>query len=107
MVYQNEIVMPDETIDTSFPFDPYMLKKSGTFISNIYQHYQPTDEDDPNGQIASTNEQRRRKRMESLVLSSVDDDDFLMDPKRNKLADFTKSYEKELLFSYGTSPGFH
>lgn len=111
MVYQNEIVMPDETLDTTFPFDPYLLKKSGAFIENIYQHYQPCEEDDPNGihhQIGDINEQRRRKRNESMnLLSSVDDDDFLNDPKRNKLAEFAKNYEKELLFSYGTSPGFH
>lgn len=111
MVYQNEIVMPDETLDTTFPFDPYLLKKSGAFIENIYQHYQPCEDDDPNGihhQIGNINEQRRRKRNESInPLSSVDDDDFLSDPKRNKLAEFAKNYEKELLFSYGTSPGFH
>lgn len=111
MVYQNEIVMPDETLDTMFPFDPYLLKKSATFITDVYQYYQLNDDDDsqdlPN-QIANANEQRRRKRVESLsVLSSVDDDDFLTDPKRNKLAEFTKTYEKEMLFSYGTSPRFH
>lgn len=110
MVYQNEIVMPDETLDTMFPFDPYLLKKSGAFIAKIYQHYQPSEDDDPNGhnQIA-TNEQRRRKRVESQsMLSSVDDDDFLSDPKRNKLSEsLTKTFEKEMLFSYGTSPGFH
>lgn len=110
MVYQNEIVMPEETLDTTFPFDPYLLKKSSSYIAGIYQHYQPNEDDDPNGahhQIA-TNEQRRRKRIESLsILSSVDDDDFLTDPKRNKLAEVSKNYEKEMLFSYGTSPGFH
>lgn len=110
MVYQNEIVMPEETLDTTFPFDPYLLKKSGSYITSIYQHYQPTEDEDANGvhsQIA-TNEQRRRKRVESLsILSSVDDDDFLTDPKRNKLADHSKIYEKEIFFSYGTSPGFH
>ncbi|XP_055300185.1 RNA polymerase I-specific transcription initiation factor RRN3 isoform X2 [Sitodiplosis mosellana] len=108
MVYQNEIVMPEETLDTTFPFDPYLLKKSGKYIEAVYQQYQPCEDEDPNGvhsQIA-TNEQRRRKRVESLM-SSVDDDDFLSDPKRNKLAEHSKNYEKEILFSYGTSPGFH
>lgn len=108
MVYQNEVVMPEETLDTTFPFDPYLLKKSSAFINDIYQHYQPCEDEDPHGvhiEIAS-NEQRRRKRVESM-LSSVDDDDFLNDPKRNKLAEFAKSLEKEILFSYGTSPGFH
>lgn len=110
MVYQNEVIMPDETLDTSFPFDPFLLKKSSTYINEIYQQYQPNEDEDPHGahsQIAS-NEQRRRKRVESLsVLSSVDDDDFLVDPKRNKLAEVSKNIEKEILFSYGTSPGFH
>lgn len=109
MVYQNEIVMPDETLDTTFPFDPYLLKKSGAFINDIYQHYQPNEDEDCNGaHIHMSNEQRRRKRVESLsMLSSVDDDDFLTDPKRNKIAEVAKNYEKEILFSYGTSPGFH
>lgn len=110
MVYQNELIMPEETLDTTFPFDPFLLKKSAAYIADIYQHYQSNEEEDPNGahiQIAA-NEQRRRKRIESLsVLSSVDDDDFLTDPKRNKIADISKNYEKEILFSYGTSPGFH
>lgn len=108
MVYQNDIVMPDETLDTTFPFDPFLLKKSGAFINGIYQHYQPCEDEDSNGahdQIDNINEQRRRKRVESQsILSSVDDDDFLTDRKRNKIA---KNYEKEILFSYGTSPGFH
>lgn len=107
MVYQNDIIMPEETLDTTFPFDPYLLKKSAEYIVKIYQQYQPTEDEDPNNQIAS-NEQRRRKRVESLnMVSSVDDDDFLSDPKRNKLAELAKSYEKDILFSYGTSPGFH
>lgn len=109
MVYQNDIVMPDETLDTSFPFDPYLLKKSNVYITNIYQHYQPSDDEDPNGihnQITAN--ERRRKRIESFTLkSSFDDDDFLIDSKRNKLAEAAKNYDKEMLFSYGTSPGFH
>lgn len=114
MVYQNEIIMPDETLDTTFPFDPYLMKKSNSYIAEIYQHYQPNEDDDPNGdaapnQLSNNNEHRRRKRMESLnMVSSVDDDDFLTDPKRNKLTDIAKNHEKEMaLFSYGTSPGFH
>lgn len=106
MVYQNELVMAEENLDTTFPFDPFLLKRSGAYITDIYQQYQPSEEDDSNGANIhmSINEQRRRKRVESLnVLSSVDDDDFLTDPKRNKIADISK----EILFSYGTSPGFH
>lgn len=108
-VYQNEVMLPEETLDTTFPFDPYLLKKSGAFITSIYQHYQPCDDEDTNGNsIAVTNEQRRRKRVESLsVISSMDDDDFLTEHKRNKVTEFAKQNEKELLFTYGTSPGFH
>lgn len=112
MVYQNEIITPEETLDTLFPFDPYLLKKSGIYITEIYQHYQPSEDEDHTGVHTriSINEERRRKRIESHNnngLSSVDDDDFLTDPKRNKLAEFAKNYEKEILFSYGTSPAFH
>lgn len=109
-VYQNEIMLPEETLDTTFPFDPYLLKKSGAFIKGIYQHYQPCEDEDTNANtsISVTNDQRRRKRVESLsVISSMDDDDFLTEHKRNKIAEFTKNFEKELLFTYGTSPGFH
>lgn len=85
MVYQNEIVMPDETLDTMFPFDPYLLSKSGAFVADIYQCYQPNEDDVANDLLTSSNETRRRKRVESLSLvSSVDDNDFLTDAKRNK-----------------------
>lgn len=86
MVYQNEIVMPDENLDTMFPFDPYLLSKSGKFVADIYQCYQPNDDDvDANDLLTNSNETRRRKRVESLSLvSSVDDNDFLTDAKRNR-----------------------
>lgn len=107
-VYQNEVILPEESLDTTFPFDPYLLKKSGVFINSIYQHYQACEEETNGHHIAATIEQRRRKRVESLsVISSLDDDDFLNEHKRNKIAEFAKNYEKEMLFTYGTSPGFH
>lgn len=108
-VYQNEVMMPEETLDTTFAFDPYLLKKSGKFINDIYKHYQPCDEEDSNtNSICISNEQRRRKRVESLsVISSLDDDDFINEHKRNKLAESIKNIDKEMLFTYGTSPGFH
>lgn len=110
-VYRNEVIMPEETLDTTFPFDPYLLKKSGKHIADIYQQYQASEAEE-NGQSASSPtliaNDLRRKRMESLTIGSMgDDDDFLNEHKRNRLADLSKSYEKELLFSYGTSPGFH
>lgn len=107
-VYQNEVMLPEETLDTTFPFDPYLLKKSGAFIASIYQHYQPCEEEDTSMNGCDVPNERRRKRMESLSkISSMDDDDFLTEHKRNKLGDFSKNHDKELLFSYGTSPGFH
>lgn len=109
-VYRNEVMLPEETLDTTFPFDPYLLKKSSEFITKIYQHYQPSEAEEVNGSgiHSSPIEQRRRRRIESVNgVSSFDDDDFLNEHKRNKLSDFTRNYEKELLFTYGTSPGFH
>lgn len=86
MVYQNEIIMPDETLDTMFPFDPYLLSKSGKFIADIYQCYKSNEKNAANDLIGNSNEVRRRKRVESLSLaSSVDDNDFLTDGKRYKL----------------------
>lgn len=108
-VYRNEVIMPEETLDTAFPFDPYLLKKSGKRIVSIYQQYQASEAEESSSAsspVLSTNE-LRRKRLESLTVGSIEDDDFLNEHKRNRLADASKSYEKEMLFTYGTSPGFH
>lgn len=102
-VYRNEVIMPEETLDTSFPFDPYLLKKSGKRIMKMYQQYQASEAEENSPVLSSVD--LRRKRMESTT--SIDDDDFLNEHKRNKLAELSKSYEREMLFTYGTSPGFH
>lgn len=105
-VSRNEIIMPEEILDTSFPFDPYLLKKSGKRVFDIYQQYQASEAEETHAPVSSAD--LRRKRLESFQAgTSVDDDDFLNEHKRNKLAELSKSYERELLFSYGTSPGFH
>lgn len=39
-------------------------------------------------------------------MASDDVDDFLAD-KKQRLCDISKSYEKEMQFTYGLSPGFH
>lgn len=104
-VYRNEVIMPEETLDTSFPFDPYILKKSGKRIASIYQQYQASEAEETSPVMSTAD--LRRKRMESITGTSIDDDDFLNEHKRNKLAELSKSYEKEMLFTYGTSPGFH
>lgn len=42
-VYKNESQTPEECLDTFFPFDPYMLKKSGKHIEPIFLQYQASE----------------------------------------------------------------
>ncbi|CAD7085871.1 unnamed protein product [Hermetia illucens] len=104
-VYANEISTPEECLETFFPFDPYLLKKSTRFITPIYLQYQASEaeECDPH-----QSESPRRKRKDSVMshMASDDVDDFLAD-KKQRLCDISKSYEKEMQFTYGLSPGFH
>lgn len=104
-VYANEIATPDETLETFFPFDPYLLKISGSRITPHYLQYQASDaEEQPNKHAA---ESTRRKRGDSEMIEDIDVDDFILDDKRQKYAEKAKSNEREAQFTYGLSPGFH
>lgn len=90
-IYENaETQMPDECLDTFFPFDPYLLKKSASFIQSLYLQYQPADDEEN-----LTNGDRGEKRPEP----DDDLDDFICDERPKRF----KSYEDELC--YGPSPG--
>jgi RNA polymerase I-specific transcription initiation factor RRN3 len=56
----NENHNPEEIIESVFPFDPYLLKKSGSKIHPIYVEYQGADDDE-----ASPTKSRKRTRNES------------------------------------------
>lgn len=95
---------PEDCLDTFFPFDPYLLKKSGKRIEPIFLQYQAAaDVDGCSGETHSINSQevRGRKRYESM---SEDVDDFIHEMKRHKGGD---TGEMQLSYSYGVSPGFH
>lgn len=104
-VYSNDSQMPDECLDTFFPFDPYILKKSGTKIQPLYFEYQADDYEsqENNYQVGhEQGEKRGRKRMESI---NNEDDDFLLHERKKRLQDIARSYE-DVVQSFSTSPGF-
>lgn len=69
-VYGNEQHRPEEILESVFPFDPYLLKKSGKRIHRIYVQYQEDDYEVP-----ISNPCRKRVRYES---SSADFEDFII-----------------------------
>ncbi|XP_075149438.1 RNA polymerase I-specific transcription initiation factor RRN3 homolog Tif-IA [Haematobia irritans] len=111
-VYSNETATPEETLDTFFPFDPYLLKVSGQRITPIYLVYQASEAEDCNGAVdnisqitdANTAPTSSRKRGDSEMMDH-DIDDFILSDKRQRLTSLTKSQENQ--FTYGLSPGFH
>lgn len=102
-VYKNESQTPEECLDTFFPFDPYMLKKSGKRIEPIFLQYQASEVEEEHYGIGSP-EGRGRKRYESV---SEDVDDFIHESKRLKNHADLDGGEMHFTYSYGVSPGFH
>lgn len=105
-VYANDTATPEETLDTFFPFDPYLLKMSSKFILPIYLVYQASEAEEPTTNIPQ-NITKPRKRGDSEMMDDHDVDDFILSDKRQKLANLARSHEKEAQFTYGLSPGFH
>ncbi|XP_055636384.1 RNA polymerase I-specific transcription initiation factor RRN3 [Toxorhynchites rutilus septentrionalis] len=101
-VYKNDAQTPEECLDTFFPFDPYMLKKSGKRIDSIFLKYEASEAEEDNG--ISSPEMRGRKRCESM---SEDVDDFIHEIKRLKNGASSENGETHFSYSYGVSPGFH
>lgn len=116
LIYTNETAMPEDCLDTNYPFDPYILKKSGKRIESIYMQYQGGDSDDcePTGEISTppkdsaagnaagtvNSQLLRRKRTESATSTNAADDidDFIVD-KRQKISELSMSFERELQFN--------
>ncbi|XP_005191275.1 RNA polymerase I-specific transcription initiation factor RRN3 [Musca domestica] len=109
-VYANDTATPEETLDTFFPFDPYLLKLSGQRITPIYLVYQASEAEE---HIAAENissnaaAAKSRKRGDSEMLDDHEVDDFILSDKRQRLTSFSKNPERENQFTYGLSPGFH
>lgn len=100
IVYKNGAQTPEECLDTFFPFDPYLLKKSGKRIEPIYLQYNAEEDHG----ISSTTRGSGRKRYESM---SEDVDDFIQEHKRHKSSHGADTTESMFTYSYGVSPGFH
>ncbi|BFF93998.1 RNA polymerase I-specific transcription initiation factor RRN3 [Drosophila madeirensis] len=98
-VYGHDKAMPEETLETFFPFDPYLLKLSNKYIEPNYLVYKAHDMDE-----CAATETFRRKRGDSEM---VEEDDFILADKRQKLNELSKSQEFDKHFHYGTSPGFN
>lgn len=110
-VYANDVATPEEVLDTFFPFDPYLLKKSGERIAQIYLQYQANDEDDSlqnksHEENFNNKVKTGRKRGDSEMCSD-DVDDFILTDKRQRLAEMSRSMERDPQYNYGISPGFH
>lgn len=108
-VYANDVATPEEVLDTFFPFDPYLLKKSGDRMTPIYLQYQANEEEDcplNRSHEENTKVKTGRKRRDSEMCSD-DIDDFILADKRQRLSEISKSMERDPQYNYGISPGFH
>ena len=72
----NEEYNPEEVIESVFPFDPYLLKKSGKKIHPIYIEYQSDEED-----VSHHNSPKAHKRTRN---ESECDDFFIIPAKKFK-----------------------
>nr|CAD7458152.1 unnamed protein product [Timema tahoe] len=78
-------------LDTFFPFDPYLLEKSGKDISPLYREYEQTDMDDDHLEAEERQPQGKNQDEE--------DDDFLCETTGG-------SESSQNMFTYSISPGF-
>ncbi|XP_053958304.1 RNA polymerase I-specific transcription initiation factor RRN3 [Anastrepha ludens] len=104
-VYANDVATPEETLDTFFPFDPYLLKLSEKRITLHYLQYQASEAEEASVVAGHRSPRRQRKRGDSEMLDDVDD--FIVADKRQRNIELARSQEREAQFTYGLSPGFH
>ncbi|KAH8400618.1 hypothetical protein KR222_008739 [Zaprionus bogoriensis] len=102
-IYGHEKLMPEETLDTFFPFDPYILPLSNKYIEPNYLVYRAHELDETPEEFVHA-KGLRRKRGDSEM---VEEDDFILADKRQKLIELSKSQQFDKQFYYGTSPGFN
>ncbi|XP_043949733.1 RNA polymerase I-specific transcription initiation factor RRN3 isoform X4 [Drosophila biarmipes] len=84
-VYGHDKCMPEETLESFFPFDPYLLKLSNKYIKANYMEYQCNDKDDY--MDSSIDEHLSRKRAASEIL---EEDDFILADKRQNHLELSK-----------------
>ncbi|KAH8272200.1 hypothetical protein KR018_011108, partial [Drosophila ironensis] len=88
-IYSHDKSMPEETLETFFPFDPYLLKLSNYYVRNHYLVYQGNSEDSMD---VSASNVLHRQRCDSEM---VEDDDFILADKRQKLLDLSQTQEPD------------
>ncbi|KAK9873181.1 hypothetical protein WA026_021414 [Henosepilachna vigintioctopunctata] len=87
-IYQNEkgtVVQMNAVLETKYPFDPFVLKRSGEKIRPFYREYEEMD------------------------LNTIGDHNVVKDSEMTEVDDFLDQNvdtSKCTQFSYGTSPGF-
>ncbi|KAH8346289.1 hypothetical protein KR084_001946 [Drosophila pseudotakahashii] len=101
-VYGHDKCIPEETLESFFPFDPYLLKLSNKYIETNYIIYQCNDTDDY--MDGSTKDYHCRKRGDSEM---IEEDDFIIADKRRKHLELSKSPEFDKQFHFGSSPVFN
>ncbi|XP_036321905.1 RNA polymerase I-specific transcription initiation factor RRN3 [Rhagoletis pomonella] len=104
-VYANDTATPEETLDTFFPFDPYLLKISEKKIADHYLQYQASEAEEASVVAAHRSPLHQRKRGDSEMCDDIDD--FIVADKRQKTIELARSQERDAQFNYGLSPGFH
>lgn len=96
----NDLMTPAENLDTFFPFDQYMLKKSGRRITPIYRQYQASEAEETVAHGAD--DERNKKRRNH---AEEDDVDFIVMDKRCKMVELSKSFDRDLQFyNISTTP---
>ncbi|KAH8251454.1 hypothetical protein KR038_000158 [Drosophila bunnanda] len=95
-VYGHDKTMSEETLETFFPFDPYLLKLSKKYIEPIYLAYQDNETD----VVQNVKLPTIRKRGDSEM---VEDDEFIVADKRQKVLELSNSQEFDKDCHYGSS----
>lgn len=103
----NDLLAPVESLDTFFPFDQYMLKKSGRRITPIYRQYQASEAEEHHSSSTASaqhdgDRQKKRRNQRGAEDDDVDDVDFIMSDKRCKIVELSKSFDRDLQF-YNTN----
>ncbi|KAH8394037.1 RNA polymerase I-specific transcription initiation factor RRN3 [Drosophila serrata] len=95
-VYGHDKSMSEEVLETIFPFDPYLLKLSKKYIEPIYLAYHDNETD----VVQTVTLPNIRKRGDSEM---IEDDEFIVADKRQKLLELSNSEEFDEDCHYGSS----
>lgn len=95
-------------LDSFFPFDPYLLKKSRHYIDDSFRVYTGAlvgNDDDEEEESGEEDEDNNDSDMDSVQEEEMDDEESIVSSLQSKSRH--KSDESVLQqFMYGTSPGF-